>query len=120
MAKVNGRDVVCSLGIRQAKLLLVSPALMPDGESIEGCAPKTPLREKMIYEGGEAAVVGGFKQVSHFMHHDVFQALDWLLGKVGVQTDARGSGVATSPFRFHLLYEEAGHLHTYEPFPFCD
>jgi hypothetical protein len=53
------------------------------------------------------------EQVRHFMHDDVFEALARFLGKVGVESDAATARVATSPFGFHPLHEEACHLHAY-------
>jgi hypothetical protein len=48
-----------------------------------------PVGHEAVHQGDEAVVVGGLQQVGHFVHRDVFQALPWLPGQIGIEPDAR-------------------------------
>ena len=60
----------------------------------------------LINQFDEPFLVGRFQQMHQFMDDDVLQILRWLLGKVGVQKDGIGGGVATPSAT--LLIERPG------------
>ena len=60
------------------------------------------------------------RSMRHLMHDDVLKALCGLLGQFSVKSDALRPGVATTPLRFHLLYEEPINLDAEERLPLSD
>lgn len=93
---------------------------MPYGEAIQQFPAKPPVGNEEVHQSDEAAVVGGFPQVRHFMYDDVFETFAWFLRQIGIEPDACGRGATTSPFRLHLLHKEPLHFHADERLPFRD
>jgi hypothetical protein len=79
-----------------------------------------PAGHEEVHQGDEAGVVSGFDQVRHFVDDDVFEAFARFLGQVRIEPDGGGAGGAATPFGFHLLNEEALHVHGHERLPFRD
>src|ERR1700730_1054632 len=54
------------------------------------------------------------------MNYYIFKTLRLLLGKIGIETDALGRGVAASPFGLHLLHKKPLNLHADHWLPLGD
>src|ERR1700737_1117963 len=54
------------------------------------------------------------------MNYYIFKTLRRLLGKIGIEADALGRGVAASPLGLHFLHKELLHLHAHHWLPLCD
>ena len=54
------------------------------------------------------------------MDDEIFEALRWFFGEVGVETDGAGVVVATAPLGFHPLDVAAFRLHAKAWLPFRD
>ena len=59
----------------------------------------------------EVGTVRRLQQVRHFMHHDIFEEILWLLHELRVEADVAGAVVAASPLGFHPLQEIALEFH---------
>ena len=65
-----------------------------------------PLGHESVHQRHEAGVVGRLQQVNQFVNNNVFEALRWFLGQLGVEANRACLVVATSPFGLHPLHEE--------------
>jgi hypothetical protein len=55
----------------------------------------------LIHQFDEPLVVCRLKQMNQFMHNDVLKAFPWFFGKIGVQQNGLGGGIAATPFGLH-------------------
>ena len=62
----------------------IPPALLPDGQEVEGLLVGSPFWEMLIHQGLEADVVGALQKMHEFVDHNVFEALRGLPGEVGI------------------------------------
>jgi hypothetical protein len=67
----------------------------------------------LIHQLDETIVMGWFKQMHQFMHHDVLQTFPWLFGKIGVQKYGLGSRVTATPFGLHAAQNDTVRIHLY-------
>jgi hypothetical protein len=51
----------------------IAPALVPDGQALQGLAVGLPFGHELVHEGDEAGVVRGFKEMDHFVDDEVFE-----------------------------------------------
>lgn len=51
---------------------LITPALVTDGQAVEGVPGGTPLGVVLVHEGLEAGIVSRFDQVHELVDDDVF------------------------------------------------
>ena len=79
-----------------------------------------PARHELLHQSHEPSIVSAFKQVDHFMHHDVLQTLARLLGQLRVETNGSGWGAAATPLRLHPLHVEVPDIHANDAFPLRD
>jgi hypothetical protein len=93
---------------------------MPDGQAIEHFPIGSPAGHKVVHQSDEAAVVGGFQQMNHFVSDDLFEAFPGLFCEVGVEPDGGGTVAAAAPFRFHLVHEKALDFHSHGRVPLRD
>ena len=87
--------------------------LVSDRQSVENVPVISPLGHEVVHTFYEQMVMRRFEQVGHFVHQDVFQALPWFLGQLGVQSDRSRCVIATAPLGLHGLNENAFHLDTH-------
>ena len=93
---------------------------MAHGQAIQSFALGSPGEDEKVHEAGEAAVVGGFEQVGHFVDDDVFEAFAGFAGEIGIEANGTGFGIATAPPGFHSPDEKAVHLDVHERLPLGD
>ena len=63
---------------------------MPYRKAIQPFTVKPPIGHKEVHQGDEAAVVGGFEQMGHFMNDDVFEVFAGFFGQIAIEPDACG------------------------------
>lgn len=71
-------------------------------QPVAGC---TPVRQVPIEQGHERSVVPWNAEMRDFVQQYIFQALDRLLGQIGIQPNALRIGVAAASARLHALDE---------------
>jgi len=96
------------------------PIRVTDGQTVQPLSMELPLGHEMIHQRDKVRVVRRLEQVRHFMHHDVFEALLWLLRQLSIEANRKRARIAASPLSLHTLHEEACHVHPHECFPFDD
>lgn len=101
----------------QCCFISIPPFHMGEGNAVEFIAVVAPVGHEVVHQGVEAGVMAGFEQVCQFMNNDVFKALARLFGKVAVEADTAGAGIATAPFGLHALHVDFFHLHAHDLFP---
>ena len=60
---------------------------MPNRQTIQHLAMELPGGHESVHQRDEAGVVGRLQQVHQFVDNKVFEALDWLLGQLGVEAN---------------------------------
>jgi Asp-tRNA(Asn)/Glu-tRNA(Gln) amidotransferase A subunit family amidase len=98
----------------------VNPVLVAHRQTIEALPQQLPFRHEPIHQCDEVRVVGRFDQMQHFMHQNVFEAFVRLLRDFRVETNRSRARIAASPFRLHLLNEDAIHPQTQARLPCLD
>jgi hypothetical protein len=95
----------------------ILPALMCKRSTIQLVPTMFPLGEKSVHQPFEPMIMGGFKQMNHFMDHHIFQALIRLVDEREVQPNPGRPGIARTPSRPHFLDAPSGDLHPEDGFP---
>ena len=85
----------------------IPPFLMRERQAVQYLPILPPIRHVNVHEASKSPVVSSLDQVRKFVRNDVFEALAWLLGKVGIQTDVSSDRTTASPLRFHFLHEDS-------------
>ena len=99
---------------------LIKPLLTAYGESIETIAMRLPARHKLLHERHEPSIVSAFKQMDHFMHHDVLQTLARFFSQLRVKANGPGWATAATPLRLHPLHVEVPDIHANDAVPLRD
>ncbi len=119
---LTGGSASGRLSIIEAKLpgRSISPRLMSHRQAIQRLSAMLPLRHEAVHQGDKAIVVRWFKQMHHFVNHDVLQAFGGLLSQIRIQSDASDFGAAAPPFCLHPLHIEPDHFDAQHRFPTSD
>ena len=73
-------------------------------QAVEHVAAIAPMGHQPVHQRDESIVVGGFAQMYELVNKDVFEALGWLFGQFGIESDVPRDGITAAPLRFHVLH----------------
>ena len=80
----------------------------------------SPARHNLIHQRDETSIVSAFKQMDHFMHHDVLQTLARFFSQLRVEANGPGWATAATPLRLHPLHVEVPDIHANDAVPLRD
>src|SRR3989442_15679373 len=84
---------------------------------MKNLAMELPLGHESVHQCDEVGVVGRLHQMDEFVENNVFEALRWLLGQLGIEANRACLVVTAPPLGLHPLHEEPLQSHAQQRLP---